>query len=80
MTATIRDGWLTFLLGVRIALILRVRASSATRGVRSADFAERFEAVEQSQAHERLDDVVHCLAIALGGRPAAPFPAGSTLT
>ena len=35
-------------------------------------FAERLEAVEpRARRTSRLDDVVHCLAIALGGRPAA---------
>jgi transposase len=35
-------------------------------------FAERFEAVApRARRTSRLDDVVHCLAIALGGRPAA---------
>ena len=59
--------------GVRIALILRVRrffcdAEACARRI----FAERFEAVEpKARRTSRLDDVVHCLAIALGGRPAA---------
>lgn len=59
--------------GVRIALILRVRrffcdAEACARRI----FAERFEAVEpRARRTSRLDDVVHCLAIALGGRPAA---------
>jgi len=35
-------------------------------------FAERFEVVEpRARRTSRLDDVVHCLAITLGGRPAA---------
>jgi transposase len=35
-------------------------------------FAERFDAVEpRARRTTRLDDVVHCLAIALGGRPGA---------
>lgn len=59
--------------GVRIALILRARrffcdANTCARRI----FAERFEAVEpRARRTSRLDDVVHCLAIALGGRPAA---------
>jgi transposase len=59
--------------GVRIALILRTRrffcdAKACARRI----FAERFEAVEpRARRTSRLDDVVHCLAIALGGRPAA---------
>jgi transposase len=59
--------------GVQIALILRTRrffcdAESCARRI----FAERFEAVEpRARRTSRLDDVVHCLAIALGGRPAA---------
>lgn len=59
--------------GARIALILRTRrfvcdAETCARRI----FAERFEAVEpRGRRTRRLDDVVHCLAIALGGRPAA---------
>jgi transposase len=59
--------------GVRIALILRTRrffcdATACAQRI----FAERFEAVEpRARRTSRLDDVVHCLAIALGGRPAA---------
>jgi transposase len=59
--------------GVKIALILRARrffcdAASCARRI----FTERFEAVEpRARRTSRLDDVVHCLAIALGGRPAA---------
>ena len=59
--------------GVRIALILQTRrffcdAAACTRRI----FAERFDAVEpRARRTNRLDDVVHCLAIALGGRPAA---------
>jgi transposase len=59
--------------GVKIALILRARrffcdGKTCTRRI----FAERFEAVEaRARRTSRLDDVVHCLAIALGGRPAA---------
>jgi transposase len=59
--------------GVRIALILRTRrffcdAAACARRI----FAERFEAVvPRARRTSRLDDVVHCLAIALGGRPAA---------
>ena len=59
--------------GVRIALILQTRrffcdAAACARRI----FAERFEAVEpRARRTIRLDDVVHCLAIALGGRPAA---------
>ena len=59
--------------GVRIALILRTRRffCDATPCARRI-FAERFEAVEpRARRTNRLDDVVHCLAIALGGRPAA---------
>jgi transposase len=59
--------------GVRIALILRTRrffCDAAACGRRI--FAERFEAVEpRARRTSRLDDVVHCLAIVLGGRPAA---------
>lgn len=56
-----------------IALILRTRrffcdATACERRI----FAERFEAIEpRARRTSRLDDVVHCLAIALGGRPAA---------
>jgi transposase len=59
--------------GVRIALILRTRrffcdAAACARRI----FAERLEAVEpRARRTSRLDDVIHCLAIALGGRPAA---------
>jgi zinc-finger of transposase IS204/IS1001/IS1096/IS1165 len=59
--------------GVKIALILRTRrffcdAKVCARRI----FAERFDAVEpRARRTSRLDDVVHCLAIALGGRPAA---------
>ena len=59
--------------GVRIALILRTRrffcdAAACERRI----FAERFDTVEpRARRTNRLDDVVHCLAIALGGRPAA---------
>jgi len=59
--------------GVPIALILRARrffcdAKACARRI----FTERFEAVEpRARRTSRLDDVVHCLAIALGGRPAA---------
>jgi transposase len=59
--------------GVRIALILRTRrffcdAAACARRI----FAERFDVVEpRARRTSRLDDVVHCLAIALGGRPAA---------
>ena len=59
--------------GVRIALILQTRrffcdAAACARRI----FAERFDAVEpRARRTNRLDDVVHCLAIALGGRPAA---------
>ena len=59
--------------GVRIALILRARrffcdAEACVRRI----FAERFEVVEpRARRTSRLDDVVHCLAITLGGRPAA---------
>jgi hypothetical protein len=59
--------------GVRIALILRTRrffcdAKACARRI----FAERFEAVEpRGRRTSRLDDIIHRLAIALGGRPAA---------
>ncbi|HTZ68251.1 MAG TPA: ISL3 family transposase [Roseiarcus sp.] len=59
--------------GVKIALTLRARRffcddKACARRV----FAERFETVEpRARRTSRLDDVVHCLAIALGGRPAA---------
>ena len=59
--------------GVRIALILRTRRffcdiAACERRI----FAERFETAEpRARRTTRLDDVVHCLAIALGGRPAA---------
>ena len=59
--------------GVRIALILGTRrffcdAKACARRI----FAERFEAVEpRARRTSRLDDIVHCLAIALGGRPAS---------
>jgi transposase len=59
--------------GARIKLILRTRrffydAEACARRI----FAERFEVVEpRARRTSRLDDVVHCLAIALGGRPAA---------
>ena len=59
--------------GIRIALILRARrfycdVQSCARRI----FTERFETVEpRARRTRRLDDVVHCLAIALGGRPAA---------
>jgi len=59
--------------GIRIALILRARRffCDATNCARRI-FTERFEAVEpRARRTSRLDDVVHCLAIALGGRPAA---------
>ena len=59
--------------GVRIALILRTRRFFCDAGACDRRiFAERFEAVEpRARRTNRLDDVVHCLAIALGGRPAA---------
>ena len=72
-TATIGDTCDLPATGVRIALILRTRrffcdAEACARRI----FAERFEAVEpRARRTNRLDDVVHCLAIALGGRPAA---------
>ena len=59
--------------GVRIALILRTRRffcdiAACERRI----FTERFETAEpRARRTSRLDDVVHCLAIALGGRPAA---------
>jgi transposase len=59
--------------GARIRLILRTRrffcdAQACGRRI----FAERFETIEpRARRTSRLDDVVHCLAIALGGRPAA---------
>jgi transposase len=60
--------------GRRTRLILRARrffcdASTCERRV----FAERFDRVVEPRARRtaRLDDVVHCLAIALGGKPAA---------
>lgn len=59
--------------GARIALILQTRrffcdAAACARRI----FAERFDAVEpRARRTNRLDDVVPCLAIALGGRPAA---------
>jgi hypothetical protein len=39
----------------------------------TTDFAERFDGVVERRARRtsRLDEVIHCLAIALGGRPAA---------
>jgi len=59
--------------GARIALILRTRCFFCDVGACDRRiFAERFEAVEpRARRTRRLDDVVHCLAIALGGRPAA---------
>ena len=59
--------------GVRIALILRTRRFFCdVEACAQRIFAERFEAVEpRARRTTRLDDVVHCLAIALGGRPAA---------
>jgi transposase len=58
---------------VRVALILRTRRFFCdTKACARRIFAERFEAVEpRARRTSRLDDVVHCLAIALGGRPAA---------
>jgi transposase len=59
--------------GVKIALIVRARRffCDATNCARRI-FTERFEAVEpRARRTSRLNDVVHCLAIALGGRPAA---------
>jgi transposase len=59
--------------GVRVALLLQTRrffcdAETCVRRI----FAERFEAVApRGRRTIRLDDIVHCLAIALGGRPAA---------
>ena len=56
-------------------MILRARrffcdAKSCARRI----FTERFQAVEpRARPTSRLDDVVHCLAIALGGRPSASF-------
>ena len=60
--------------GHRTELILRTRrffcdAGNCPRRI----FAERFDGVveRRSRRTSRLDEVVHCLAIALGGRPAA---------
>ena len=60
--------------GRRTEIILRARrffcdASNCPRRI----FAERFNGVVERRARRRsrLDEVVHCLAIALGGRPAA---------
>jgi transposase len=60
--------------GRRSELILRTRRffcdnSDCPRRI----FAERFDGVVERRARRtsRLDEVVHCLAIALGGRPAA---------
>jgi transposase len=60
--------------GRRTQLVLRARrffcdAPACERRV----FAERFNRVVEPRARRtaRLDDVVHCLAIALGGKPAA---------
>jgi transposase len=59
--------------GVRIALILRTRRFFCdTAACERRIFAERFETVApRARRTWRLDDVVHCLAIALGGKPAA---------
>jgi len=59
--------------GVRIALILRTRRFFCDiAAYERRIFAERFETAEpRARRTSRLDDVVHCLAIALGGRPAA---------
>ena len=59
--------------GVRMALVLQTRRFFCdVEGCAQRIFAERFEAVEpRARRTTRLDDVVHCLAIALGGRPAA---------
>jgi transposase len=59
--------------GVRIALILRMRRFFCDDlACERRIFAERFEAVgPRARRTSRLDDVIHCLAIALGGRPAA---------
>ena len=73
-TANIGDGWRIFRpRGVQIALILRTRRFFCDdKACARRIFAEQFEAVgTKSETNERLDDVVHCLAIALGGRPAA---------
>lgn len=60
--------------GRRTEMVLRARrffcdARDCSRRV----FVERFDGVVERHARRtsRLDDVVHCLAIALGGRPAA---------
>jgi transposase len=60
--------------GRRTELVLRARrffcdASGCPRRI----FAERFDGVVERRARRtsRLDEVIHCLAIALGGRPAA---------
>ena len=59
--------------GIPIALTLRARrffcdAKACARRI----FTERFEAVEpRARRTSRLNDLVYCLAIALGGRPAA---------
>ena len=55
--------------GVRIALILRTRRFFCdTAACERRIFAERFETVApRARRTCRLDDVVHCLAIALGG-------------
>jgi transposase len=60
--------------GRRAELVLRARrffcdASGCPRRI----FAKRFDGVVERRARRtrRLDEVIHCLAIALGGRPAA---------
>jgi transposase len=60
--------------GRRAALILRARRFFCdVETCKRRIFAERFEGVVETRARRttRLNDVVHCLAIALGGRPAA---------
>ena len=59
--------------GVRIVLILRTcRFFCDIAACERRILAERFETVEpRARRTSRLDYVVHCLAIALGARPAA---------
>ena len=60
--------------GRRTELILRTRRFFCDAGsCRRRIFAERFDGVVERRARRtsRLDEVVHCLAIGLGGRPAA---------
>ena len=62
------------LAGRRTEIILRARRYFCDeKACRRRVFSERFEGTVGRYARRtaRLDDVVHCLAIALGGRPAA---------